>query len=306
MDTTDRMQAESALQRFFTVSDQPLAVIGFDGYIRRANPALLKTTGYTIEEMKRRPFFEFFHPDDAPAMRAEFARICTHGGSSQGELRGLCKDGSQLWLLFSSTAAKDEQLVYTAAQHHGAQAGRSGPGRGGYPAARLFEQSKDGIVVINGSGATIEANRSFARLLGYSVEELLQLHIWEWEADRTWDQIREGMKDLQFQSHTFETRQRRKDGTLVEVEVSTSAIELGADLLYYAVVRDITDRKRAAAALAEEATRRRALFEQSKDGVAVLDASGRTIESNQSFLRMLGYSAEGDSGNFLPGTGKPT
>ena len=156
-------------------------------------------------------------------MRAEFARICACGGSTQGELRGLCKDGTQLWLLFSSTAAKDEQLVYIAAhditEHKRAEAALA------EEATRrraLFEQSKDGIVVVNVSGETIEANRSFARMLGYRVEELLQLHIWDWEADMTRDQILEGMRDLQFQPHTFETRHRRKDGTLVDVEVSTT------------------------------------------------------------------------------------
>ena len=62
MDTTDRMQAESALQQFFMVSDSPLAVIGFDGYIRRANPALLKTTGYTIEEIAAQAIYRVLPP----------------------------------------------------------------------------------------------------------------------------------------------------------------------------------------------------------------------------------------------------
>ena len=62
----------------------------------------------------------------------------------------------------------------------------------------------------------------------------------------------------------------------MDVEVSVTKISLAAELFFYAVVRDITERKRAAAALAEEATRRRVLFEQSKDGIAVLDVSGRT------------------------------
>ena len=76
------------------------------------------------------------------------------------------------------------------------------------------------------------------------------------------------------------------------VEVSITHVELESEILHYVVVRDITDRKRAAAALAEEATRRRVLFERSKDGVVVVDAGAKTIESNQSFAHMLGYSVE--------------
>ena len=75
VDVTDRMQAESALQQFFAVSDSKLAVIGFDGHIKRANPAMLKATGYDIQELRRKPFVEFMHPDDAAGMQAEFGRI---------------------------------------------------------------------------------------------------------------------------------------------------------------------------------------------------------------------------------------
>ena len=156
----------------------------------------------------------------------------------------------------------------------------------------LFEQSKDGIIVFDASGKTIEANQSFAGMLGYSVEEMRQLYVWDYDDHMTRDQILEGMREVRSAPITLETRHRRKDGTLVDVEISSTAIQLGADLVYYAVVRDITDRKRAAAALAEEVTRRRVLFEQSKDGIFVLDASGKTIEANQSFADMLGYSVE--------------
>ena len=85
----------------------------------------------------------------------------------------------------------------------------------------LFEQSKDGIAVVNGSGETVEANQSFARMLGYSVEEILQLHIWDWEADMNPGPDSGGNAGPPTpRPHTFETHHRRKDGTLVDVEVS--------------------------------------------------------------------------------------
>ena len=293
VDITDRMQAESALQQFFAVTDSPLAVIGFDGYIKRANPALLKATGYTLEEMQRKPFAEFFHPDDARAMRSEFARICASGGSTQGELRGLCKDGKEHWFLFSSTAVKDEQLAYFAA--HDITEHKQAAATLADEATRrrvLFERSKDGIVVVDANAKTIESNQSFAHMLGYSVEEMLQLHVWDWEDLMTRDQILKTMGDLGSASATFETRHRRKDGALLSIECTITVADIGAQVLYYAVCRDITDRKRAEAALAEEVARRRVLFEQSKDGIVVFDPSGKTIESNLSFARMLGYSVE--------------
>ena len=55
---------------------------------------------------------------------------------------------------------------------------------------------------------------------------------------------------------------------------------------------DITERKLAEEALAEEAIRRRILFEQSRDGIVVLDQNGKVYEANQRYAEMLGYSAE--------------
>ena len=85
-------------------------------------------------------------------------------------------------------------------------------------------------------------------MLGYSVEELLQLHVWDWGADPVGVQ-RQRMKGALTAPTTFETRHRRKDGTLVDVEVSATAIQLGEGLVHYVVVRDITERKRAVEAL---------------------------------------------------------
>jgi PAS domain S-box-containing protein len=56
------------------------------------------------------------------------------------------------------------------------------------------------------------------------------------------------------------------------------------------VARDITERKQAEEALADEATRRRILVDQSRDGIVILDQNGKVYEANQRFAEMLGYS----------------
>jgi PAS domain S-box-containing protein len=58
------------------------------------------------------------------------------------------------------------------------------------------------------------------------------------------------------------------------------------------VMTDITERKAMEAALAEEAIRRRILVEQSRDGIVVLDETGKVYEANQRYADMLGYTPE--------------
>ena len=112
VDITGRIRAEAALENFFNLSPSPLAVCGFDGRIRKANPALVKTSGFTIEELQQRPFIEFCHPDDRPALSAGFQKLVAEGGHAAMEARCICKDGSFRWLLFDVAAIKDEGMVY--------------------------------------------------------------------------------------------------------------------------------------------------------------------------------------------------
>ncbi|MBA7559637.1 hypothetical protein ES708_01252 [subsurface metagenome] len=57
-------------------------------------------------------------------------------------------------------------------------------------------------------------------------------------------------------------------------------------------LRKITERKQAEQALADEATRRRILIDQSRDGIVILDQNGKVYEVNQRFAEMLGYTPE--------------
>jgi PAS domain S-box-containing protein len=114
----------------------------------------------------------------------------------------------------------------------------------------LMESSRDGIAIINQQHQIVEANPSFAEMLGYAPEELLGLHTWEIDATMTEADIRSNFPDFSTTSATFETRHRRKDGTTYDVEVSLGGAMVSSEPMIFAVSRDITARK-----LAEEALR---------------------------------------------------
>src|SRR5688572_14516104 len=71
----ERRRAQDELARFFTLSLDMLCVAGFDGYLKRINPAWQKTLGYTEAELLSRPYMDLVHPDDREATRAEAAKI---------------------------------------------------------------------------------------------------------------------------------------------------------------------------------------------------------------------------------------
>lgn len=109
----------------------------------------------------------------------------------------------------------------------------------------LMEQSRDGIVIIDQDGKVFEANLRYAEMLGYSHQEVQTLHMWDWDVHYTREQLLEMMRRGGSKGILHETRQRRKDGGLIDVEINANAAMFGDRKLSFCVCRDITERKRA-------------------------------------------------------------
>jgi PAS domain S-box-containing protein len=113
----------------------------------------------------------------------------------------------------------------------------------------LMDISRDGIAIINQDFWIIEANQHFAELLGYHEGELLGLRVWDWEGSQDEREIRDRFADLSRINATHETQYRRKDGTLIDVEVSATGTRVDDQNVVFMVCRDIRERKAAEARL---------------------------------------------------------
>jgi len=111
----------------------------------------------------------------------------------------------------------------------------------------LIEQSRDGIVVLDQNGKVYEANQRFADMLGYSAEEMSELHVWDWDFQWTREELLEKIRLVDVSGDHFETRHRRKNGTVYDVEISTNGVEWKNQKLVFCVCRDISERKAAEA-----------------------------------------------------------
>lgn len=109
----------------------------------------------------------------------------------------------------------------------------------------LIEESRDAIVVLDQNAKVYEANSRFADMLSYSREEVYQLHAWDWDAHLNKEQILELAKTVDDVGHHFETQHRRKDGRLIDVELSNNGAVYRGQKLIFCICRDISDRKQA-------------------------------------------------------------
>lgn len=107
----------------------------------------------------------------------------------------------------------------------------------------LFEKAQDGIVILDQNGKVIVHNRKFADMLCYNEKELENMHVWNWDAIYSKEELLGKIHEIDEHGHNFETRHLRKDGTLIDVELSNSSIIFEFQKIICCICRDITQRK---------------------------------------------------------------
>jgi PAS domain S-box-containing protein len=155
----------------------------------------------------------------------------------------------------------------------------------------ILQAALDGFALVDLQGRLLEVNAAYCRMSGYSEDELLDRRISDLESVETaGDAAAHIQRVVTRGAERFETRQRRKDGSLFDVEVSVQYQPMDGGRMV-AFLRDITERKRA-----EEAARQRerefsTLVEHAPDMIVRFDTDLRHIYSNAAVERQLGISA---------------
>ena len=156
----------------------------------------------------------------------------------------------------------------------------------------FLRNASDGIHILDPKGNLIEASDSFGEMLGYEREQLIGMHVSQWDALFSPEQLEAILRD-RFQWHrraSLETRHRRRDGTVFEVEVSSVAMILQGTPVLFNSSRDITARKQAETRLRESEMRLRTLIEQSPVSIS-FSRDGITLDVNARYVEMFGYTS---------------
>jgi PAS domain S-box-containing protein len=158
--------------------------------------------------------------------------------------------------------------------------------------AHMFEHAEWGVAIGSADGRTLEMmNPAYARMHGYTVEELSGLPIASVYAPSTADELGTLIRAANETGHAvIESTHVRKDGTTFPVLVDLTAVkdENGQLLYRVANVQDITDRKRAEDELRANEARLRLLIEQMPALLWTMDTGLRFTSSSGAGLETLG------------------
>jgi len=140
----------------------------------------------------------------------------------------------------------------------------------------VLQTAMDGFWLVSAAGRLLEVNEAYSRMSGYSIEELLTMGVSDLESTETAAETAAHIASITaLGADRFESRHRRKDGTVIDVESSTQLVVGGGGEIT-AFLRDITELKVA------EAYR-----EMGREILSILNAHGELNDSIRQVITAL-------------------
>jgi two-component system, sensor histidine kinase and response regulator len=300
----ERTEAESALEERTSflnsvIDNTPVGIVALNqaGDVRMCNAAFQRLFGWRQQEILNKSIVALLAPSDARLAEMEsVSEKARQGISSHLVTQRKRRDGTLVDVeVFIAPITKGGQSLGLLTLYHDIterkQAERALEERTTYLNA-LIANTPIGVVALDQQGAVTMCNVAFERLFGYSQQEILGRPIFMLSPDEDGRQEMESARKQASQgiSGNVVTQRKRKDGTLVDVEVFTSRIAKGDQTLgHLAMYQDITERKQSQQALEEQKVFLNSLIENTPVGIVVIDANDAVQMCNPAFESLFRY-----------------
>jgi PAS domain S-box-containing protein len=167
--------------------------------------------------------------------------------------------------------------------------------------SRFFLDKSGGLIFwVDQSGKIVYANEGAVKLLGYSMDELLNMTIHQVDTNFSpglWPMMWEHFKKVQ--TAVLESLFRTRDGRMFPVEISGSYVKYGEKEYNFVFAWDVTRRKEAECALKESQQQLSAFITSATDAFYLYDGALKLVEFNAAALTQLGMPREQALGRHL-------
>ena len=303
--------SERNFRQIFEEAPIGMAVVGLDQRFKEANAALCQMVDYSIEELATLTPLDITHPDDLAISRQMAQAMLNQTGKQRIEKRYLRKDGGLVWSTRTGCLIHDEAgnprhfllMIEDISERKRAemtlQEKKAELEATLHANQLIMDNSRDVICTNDAEGRFQTVSAACTALWGYTPAELIgkscgeMVHPDDRETSRLANiEIMAGNPAI-----NFENRYIRKDGSVVDVLWSAYWSE--DDGTMFQVARDITQRKRAEAAL-QETNRQlevahhanQLIMDNSQDVICTIDANGRFLSTNAACEDLFGYTPD--------------
>ena len=299
------LQSEAEFRASFEQAGTGMVLIELDGRLRQVNASFCQMLGYTESELLTKAVADITHPDDLQATiiaRREQNTVAGADSELSVEKRYIHKDGHIIWALVKGAGIKDEngQILYNIGQ------------------ILNITERKRTESNLRESETRLRQAQSLARLGSFERDLATDVSIWSDEAcriygvpvgskptrdefvamvhpeDRERFEVALEWRPKDQQSQQTEFRIQRPDGAIRFVHRIAEVIfdGDGTPIRMIGTLQDITERKEAEDTLRESEERFRGAFENAGVGIVIRSEDRSLRRHNQTFCKMVGYSAE--------------
>ncbi len=258
------------------------------------NPVAMRIMKYTEPELLGRRFIELIHPDHRPAAERFYGRqFIRQQPSTYYEFLSLAKDRSEVWI------GQNVQVILEGGKVVGFQAvARDITERKRAEEAlaesegrlrSIVQSTSDAIILIDTQGRVAFWNRGAEKIFGYGAEEMVGQPMTRIIPERFREAHERGVqrvaaaRRLTMHAAMFELRGLKKNGTEFPLELSLATWAIKSQQFITGIVRDISERKLAEAALRDSEERFRAIMDHSPALIFIKDLEGRYLQANRQF-----------------------
>ena len=279
------------------VVDGLVVIDAATGECVRANPQMAQMLGYTLEDLPKEPA-AVHRPEDMPALAEKFRAQVEGKLPIAVDVPFLHRDGSTVYADVSGAPINYRgrsclvSFVRDVTQRHNAEEALRQSER---KYRNLVEASPDAMVMTDLSGKILLASRQTWKLTMTPREiAFAGRSVFDFVVDR--QQLEANILDLMKKGTRWNSEYLllRPDKTTVPVEVSSSIVRGNGDepVAILAVIRDISERKKAAEARRESDERFRAIFEEAPVGMIIGNPDRTIARVNKAICEMSGYTPE--------------
>jgi two-component system, sensor histidine kinase and response regulator len=223
---------EARLRTVFDTMTEGAVLIARDGRIMTANAAAARILGLPLSAITSRsylsPEWRFLRPDRTPMPHEETVgpRAMKERRRIEGVVMGVERpDGTVVWIRGNAAPVVNARGEVDGAVGTFADITESWHAEEKH--RTILDTALDGFGIIDRGGRPLEFNESYCRMVGYTREELSTMSITDIAVEETAEQTAQRLKRFREQGYDrFESRHRRKDGTVIDVEVSAHYVDV--------------------------------------------------------------------------------